>query len=137
MPSSRWYKERNSPSSPQASETQGWLEKIKEWTSKNADVKARFDAIKQAAEQATEHIIKLMVIFLLQTLVMPLLLLWALYGVARGVFEMPSPTIHVGVNADGAHPARAHAYAGGRAQGGASGCAARRVTAWTLSYTPW
>ena len=78
------------PPSPAASENQGWLERIKEWTSKNADVKARFDAIRLAAEQATEHIIKLMVIFLLHTLVMPLLLLWALYGVVRGVFEMPS-----------------------------------------------
>lgn len=71
------------------SENLGVVEKIKGWWSQNVDVKTRFENLKQAAEQATEHIIKLIVIFLLQTLVIPLLLLWALYGVARGVFEWP------------------------------------------------
>jgi hypothetical protein len=70
-------------------ENQGMLDKMKTWLADNGDVKARFESLKQAAEQATEHIIKLMVIFLLQTLVIPLLLLWALYGVARGMFERP------------------------------------------------
>ncbi|MBE0622199.1 MAG: hypothetical protein IH605_16535, partial [Burkholderiales bacterium] len=40
--------------------------------------------------RAIEHIIKLMVIFLLQTLLLPLLLLWVLYGVARRTFEWPA-----------------------------------------------
>jgi hypothetical protein len=62
---------------------------MKGWLSKTADVKKNFEDIKQAAERATEHIIKLIVIFLLQTLVLPLLLLWALYGVARRAFEWP------------------------------------------------
>jgi hypothetical protein len=72
---------------PVAPENQGVLDKMKGWLAENADVKARFESLKQAAEQATEHIIRLIVIFLLQTLVIPLLLLWGLYGVARGVFE--------------------------------------------------
>lgn len=71
------------------SENLGVVEKIKGWWSQNVDVKTRFENLKQAAEQATEHIIKLIVIFLLQTLVIPLLLLWALYGVVRGAFEWP------------------------------------------------
>lgn len=50
------------------------------------DVKANFDVIKKTVEAASEHMIKLMVIFLLQTLVMPLLLLWSLYGVTRSAF---------------------------------------------------
>lgn len=70
-------------------ENQGLLEKMKDWIPQSADVKARFDRLKQSAEQSVEHIIKLIVIFLLQTLVIPLLLLWALYGVARGTFELP------------------------------------------------
>jgi hypothetical protein len=70
-------------------QNQGMLDKMKTWLADNGDVKARFESLKQAAEQATEHIIKLMVIFLLQTLVLPLLLLWALYGLARGLFERP------------------------------------------------
>ncbi len=65
----------------------GVLDRMKGWLSDTADVKARFEALKLAAEQATDHIIRLIVIFLLQTLVIPLLLLWALYALARGMFE--------------------------------------------------
>lgn len=46
-----------------------------------------FTATKEAVEKSTEHMVKLMAIFLLQTLLMPLLLLWALYAVAKGVFD--------------------------------------------------
>ena len=70
-------------------ESQGMLEKFKGWLSQNGDVKSRFERLKQTAEQAVEHMIKLMVIFLLQTLVLPLLLLWALYSVVRRTFERP------------------------------------------------
>ena len=80
-----------SPSISEVSESQGLLEKMKGWLSKNADVKAHFASLKAAAEQAAEHIVKLIVIFVLQTLVIPLLLLWALYGVARRAFEWPGP----------------------------------------------
>lgn len=65
----------------------GVLDRMKGWLSDTADVKARFEALKLAAEQATDHIIRLIVIFLLQTLVIPLLLLWALYALVRGMFE--------------------------------------------------
>ncbi len=77
------------PPVPIAAENQGLLDKMKGWVSKNADVKMHFENLKQAAERATENIIRLIVIFLLQTLVMPLLLLWALYGVARHALEWP------------------------------------------------
>lgn len=43
--------------------------------------------ISEAAQKWTEHIIKLIVIFLLQTLIIPVLLAWMLYAVARGTFE--------------------------------------------------
>lgn len=59
------------------------------WWGQDFDVKARFEQLKQAAELATEHIIRLIVIFLLQTLVMPLLLLWGLYRAARGILVRP------------------------------------------------
>lgn len=68
-------------------ENQGMVEKMKAWWSQSMDVKTRFENLKLAAEQATEHIIKLMVIFLLQTLILPLLLLWAMYGIARRVLN--------------------------------------------------
>lgn len=86
------------PPIPITSENQGMLEKMKGWWSENVDVKTRFENLKQAAEQAIEHVIKLIVIFLLQTLVIPLLLFWALYGVARGAFEWPRQMSNVTAN---------------------------------------
>ncbi|EXI78855.1 MAG: hypothetical protein AW10_02726 [Candidatus Accumulibacter appositus] len=73
---------------PLPSGEQGLLDRIKGW-GQDLEVKARFDALQQAAEQATEHIITLIVIFLLQTVVIPLLLLSGLYGLARAAFQRP------------------------------------------------
>lgn len=68
----------------------GVLDKMKGWLAeKNLDAGARLDALKQAAEKITEQIIHLIVIFLLQTLLIPLVLLWALYGAAKATFERP------------------------------------------------
>jgi len=77
------------PPMPASSEAQGTWDKVKEWLGKGADVKMHFENLKKAAEQAINHIVKIMVIFLLQTLIIPILLLWALYGVLRGTFELP------------------------------------------------
>jgi hypothetical protein len=69
--------------------SQNMLDTIRNWWAKNADLKAQFDRLRQAAEQSVEHVIRLMVIFLLQTLVFPLLLLWLLYGMVRRLFDWP------------------------------------------------
>ena len=82
---------KSDPPVAAANESQGLLEKFKGWLPQSGDVKARFERLKQVAEQAIEHIIKLMVIFLLQTLLIPLLLLWVLYGLARRIFEWRAP----------------------------------------------
>ena len=79
------------PNMPAAPDNTSLLDKLKGWVAKNADVKKNFDDLKLAAEQATEHIIKLIVVFLLQTLVIPLLLLWAMYGLTRRMFEWSGP----------------------------------------------
>lgn len=78
------------PPATSANENPGMMDSIKGWWAKNSDVKLRYEQLKQSAEQATEHIIKLIAIFVLQTLVIPLLLLWVLYSVVRRVFEFPS-----------------------------------------------
>jgi hypothetical protein len=72
-----------------AGDSPGMVARMKQWLAENADVKMRFEALKQAAERATLHMIKLMVIFLMQTMLIPLLLMWALYSLARGVFALP------------------------------------------------
>ena len=74
---------------PPASAEPAWLDRLKSWATQQADLKARYAQLKQAAEQATERVIKLMVVFLLQTLVFPVALLWMLWSVARRFFELP------------------------------------------------
>jgi hypothetical protein len=77
------------PAVAAAPDNRGMVDTLKDWLAKNGDVSKHFDNLKRAAEQATEHIIRLIVIFVLQTLVIPLLLLWALYAFVRQVFERP------------------------------------------------
>ena len=74
-------------------DAQGVLEQLKGWGGGQiSDFKARLLAVKQAAEQVTERIIKLMVVFIVQTLVLPLLLFWFLGLMLRGAFE-PRPRL--------------------------------------------
>lgn len=49
------------------------------------DLEARFKKLEQMAEKWTEHIVNLMVIFLLQTMVIPVLLIWILYLMVKEV----------------------------------------------------
>ena len=73
-----------------ATENTSIVDKARQWMSGVTDVKARFEDIKLAAERVTEQIIRLMVIFLLQTLILPVLLLWGLYAFARGLIGISS-----------------------------------------------
>lgn len=67
------------------------LDKLKAWAAQQSDVKGRYEQIKQAAEQATERMVKLMVIFLLQTQAFPIVLLAILWGLTRRLFEPLPP----------------------------------------------
>jgi hypothetical protein len=49
------------------------------------DPRAYLKELKDSASAAMDHIIELMVVFLLQTLLVPVFLLWAMYAVLRGV----------------------------------------------------
>jgi hypothetical protein len=68
-------------SEPSADESAS--DKMKRWWSQNTDFKKRFDELKEVAGRTIEHIIKLIVVFVLQTLVLPLLLLWMLLRLGR------------------------------------------------------
>ena len=68
---------------PVASDDKSWLPKVPTWVPSLQEVKDRFAKMPQVVEQSTEHMVKLMVVFLLQTLLLPLLLIWALWGIAR------------------------------------------------------
>lgn len=75
---------------PQASEDKSTWEKFKEWSEQNLDVRHQLAALKETAEKAVESTVKLMVIFLLQTLLLPLLLVWILWGIVKGLVVPPS-----------------------------------------------
>jgi hypothetical protein len=75
------------PPAPATSDNVGTLEKFKSWWTQNVNPTVRFENLKQASEQVVEHLIKLMAIFLLQTLLIPLVLLFALYSVAKGIVQ--------------------------------------------------
>ena len=79
------------PTAPPANTSM--IQRIRDWWSKGTNTNSPLDNLRQAAEEATEHIIKLMGIFVLQTLVIPVALLWILYGLARGLFERPTKTL--------------------------------------------
>ncbi len=77
------------PPASAAARDDGWLERWKGWWSQNLDLEARLDKLKALAEAWTDHIVTLMVVFVLQTLLLPLLLLWALVVAARS--GLPGP----------------------------------------------
>lgn len=52
--------------------------------------KKQIESIKQVAERAVERIIDLMVVFVLQTIIIPLLLVWFLISAIRGSYTTPS-----------------------------------------------
>lgn len=71
------------PAEPPVNDGKGWLPQMPNWVPSMSEVKDRYAKMKHAVEQSTEHIVKLMVVFLLQTLLLPLLMIWALFGIAK------------------------------------------------------
>ena len=81
------------PPVPDASPNQSLLDQTRGWWPQDLDIKTRFENLRKAAEQAIEHIIRLIVIFLLQTLIIPLLLFWVLYHIARAAFAQSGAVV--------------------------------------------
>ena len=80
---------------PQTQESRSLLDRWKEMAP-NINVKERLAHIKDSAEQWTEKMINLMVVFLLQTLIFPLLLLWGLASFAKSLLVPLPPKIDYG-----------------------------------------
>ena len=68
---------------PPASDGKSWLPQMPNWVPSMSEIKDRYIKMMHAVEQSTEHMVKLMVVFLLQTLLLPLLIIWALFGIAK------------------------------------------------------
>lgn len=69
-----------------AERLQGW------WSDARAavDISGRLDALRDTATQVTEHVVELIVVFLLQTLIVPTLLLWAIWRATLVLVATPA-----------------------------------------------
>jgi hypothetical protein len=65
-------------------------ERLKGWLDRGPDVGGRIEELKAVATRAVEHVVRLIVVFVLQTLVVPLLLLWALVGAGKALVARPA-----------------------------------------------
>ena len=73
------------------SEEQGILERLRNW-SQNIGFESPVEELREAADSTIEHVVNLMVIFLLQTLLLPLLILWAIYSLVKRLLQGASKT---------------------------------------------
>lgn len=70
--------------SPDAAD-KGLVATIRGWLAQGVDLREKAEELARAAGRMAEHVTNLMVVFLLQTLVFPLALLWLLYQGVRAV----------------------------------------------------
>ena len=79
--------EATGTSSGQETGTGRMLANIKERWASAKNVPAHFERLKQFAATVAEHMIRLIVVFVLQTLVLPLFLFWGLYRIGLSILE--------------------------------------------------
>jgi hypothetical protein len=73
---------------PVPPEAPGMVDSIKKWFGDKAAVATeKLDGLRQAVADAAEHLVRLMAVFLLQTIVLPLLLMVGLWAAVRAVFR--------------------------------------------------
>ena len=78
-----------SPPPEEARPDEGRVERWKRWWSDKTDVGSRIEAMQRIAGEMVEHMLRLIVVFMLQTLVLPALLLWALLYAGRALLDWP------------------------------------------------
>lgn len=59
----------------------------RDWAAAPSDIPAKMQKLQQSAETWVEHMVDLIVLFLLQTLLLPLVLLWMLYRILVALFD--------------------------------------------------
>lgn len=68
----------------------GLLGKLKSWIGqKTTEAVDHYHDLKSVLEHGAENVVKLMAIFVLQTMVIPILMLWGLYGLAKVALQLP------------------------------------------------
>ena len=79
-----------SPEDEAPEESAGLLERLRKRlqdTRETLNVEARLEALRETAEAGIDHITSLMTVFLLQTILLPLLVLWGLLRLAGALFR--------------------------------------------------
>jgi len=82
-----------SPSNAKPPESQGMLDLLKSKVP-NFNIEERARHFKEAAERWAENMVDLMVVFLLQTLIFPLLLLWGMLSFAKSMLLQFPSAVH-------------------------------------------
>jgi len=67
---------------------EGLGNKFKRWWSENTDVARKIDALRSKADALVAHVVKLAAVFIVQTIVLPLLFLWLLLWLCRALFGL-------------------------------------------------
>lgn len=73
---------------------EGLAERVKRWWAQSTDIGKKIEALKATADGWVEHIVRLAAVFIVQTVVLPLLFLWAilrLYRVLSAPFDAGNP----------------------------------------------
>jgi hypothetical protein len=68
-------------------EDESLADRMRRWWGQGPQIGARFEALKDQANRAVEHVVRLIVVFTLQTLVLPLLLGWGLWRAAAALLR--------------------------------------------------
>jgi hypothetical protein len=77
---------KQTPTTATPPQDKSWWDRLKDRaTEMLPTTNTDYEAIKKSAESVPERVMKLIVIFLLQTMIIPIVLLWALYKVLLGV----------------------------------------------------
>ncbi|WP_223670591.1 hypothetical protein [Kangiella shandongensis] len=85
---------QNTPEEQQLEEELSALEKTKRWFNDAAsqlDVKKQIAAYQEAAEQASQSVIELITIFVVQTILFPLFFLWLMVKIAKSTIKKRHP----------------------------------------------
>lgn len=69
---------------------EGWKDRIERWLPKLPNLKATYDQILKSASDWAERIVKLIALFVLQTVVLPLVFLFAAWRLARAAIREPA-----------------------------------------------
>ena len=85
----------NESSQPPPQETEeSFLDSVKslyESAAESMDIEAQLDELSQAAAEVSENVLDMIVVFVLQTIIFPLLFLWMLVKIVQSIIRRPFP----------------------------------------------